>query len=406
MTLSQQPAFHSPQFTVPQRRYSAYADYPGSSTQPQSIPNMSATYGQYAMASPHPGAYQTTTPNNPGWVSTVLEEMKDLLILIDSTGRILYASPSSKQITGRAAKQLEGTVLTHLVHNDDKTVFKRDMDEAINLNQTFRTHVRLQKTNSTYCLVEIYGHPHIANPNESQPRITTSHERCLGFFLMCRPHLTKSNQLLDSFLEHKIENARLVQQIAKLKQEEEEEANQTRVQYPKADPERSYLENPSAIHGIPSDLDSSETVAPNSDDSEGSPAPDYFSEKAPRFQGLSHIDGIEIMTGLHYGEGERSQGLSTGTSRGRLIHCDIDITTSADQARSAQEGDRRKRLKGQHVCSDCGTADSPEWRKGPNGPKTLCNACGCEFLIPVFGLSLFFLFLSLDFKSRVLTPFP
>ncbi len=35
-----------------------------------------------------------------------------------------------------------------------------------------------------------------------------------------------------------------------------------------------------------------------------------------------------------------------------------------------------------------GTLDSPEWRKGPSGPKTLCNACGREFFI------LFFLTLS------------
>ena len=26
-----------------------------------------------------------------------------------------------------------------------------------------------------------------------------------------------------------------------------------------------------------------------------------------------------------------------------------------------------------HVCVTCGRTDSPEWRKGPLGPKTLCN---------------------------------
>ncbi|KAJ3130262.1 blue light receptor [Nowakowskiella sp. JEL0407] len=30
-------------------------------------------------------------------------------------------------------------------------------------------------------------------------------------------------------------------------------------------------------------------------------------------------------------------------------------------------------------CYDCGTIESPEWRKGPLGPKTLCNACGLAF---------------------------
>ncbi|PWN17769.1 hypothetical protein BCV69DRAFT_301793 [Microstroma glucosiphilum] len=31
------------------------------------------------------------------------------------------------------------------------------------------------------------------------------------------------------------------------------------------------------------------------------------------------------------------------------------------------------------VCTDCGRTDSPEWRRGPLGPKTLCNACGLRY---------------------------
>lgn len=27
-------------------------------------------------------------------------------------------------------------------------------------------------------------------------------------------------------------------------------------------------------------------------------------------------------------------------------------------------------------CSNCGTADTRKWRKGPQGSETLCNACG------------------------------
>ncbi|XP_014500622.1 putative GATA transcription factor 22 isoform X2 [Vigna radiata var. radiata] len=28
------------------------------------------------------------------------------------------------------------------------------------------------------------------------------------------------------------------------------------------------------------------------------------------------------------------------------------------------------------VCADCNTTSTPLWRSGPNGPKSLCNACG------------------------------
>lgn len=33
----------------------------------------------------------------------------------------------------------------------------------------------------------------------------------------------------------------------------------------------------------------------------------------------------------------------------------------------------------EHVCSECYAVESPEWRKGPKGPKTLCNACGLRW---------------------------
>eukprot|EP00249_Psilotum_nudum_P006926 c20163_g1_i2 orf=133-924(-) len=31
------------------------------------------------------------------------------------------------------------------------------------------------------------------------------------------------------------------------------------------------------------------------------------------------------------------------------------------------------------ACSHCGTAKTPLWRTGPQGPKSLCNACGIKF---------------------------
>lgn len=31
------------------------------------------------------------------------------------------------------------------------------------------------------------------------------------------------------------------------------------------------------------------------------------------------------------------------------------------------------------ICASCGTSNSPEWRKGPDGTKSLCNACGLRY---------------------------
>ncbi|KAF3578171.1 hypothetical protein DY000_02034606 [Brassica cretica] len=31
------------------------------------------------------------------------------------------------------------------------------------------------------------------------------------------------------------------------------------------------------------------------------------------------------------------------------------------------------------MCTHCETTETPQWREGPCGPKTLCNACGIRF---------------------------
>jgi len=52
-------------------------------------------------------------------------------------------------------------------------------------------------------------------------------------------------------------------------------------------------------------------------------------------------------------------------------------TAPSDAARHV--GKKRKKTRpviADLVCRQCGTNSSPEWRRGPDGPKTLCNACG------------------------------
>ncbi|CEP11653.1 hypothetical protein [Parasitella parasitica] len=56
------------------------------------------------------------------------------------------------------------------------------------------------------------------------------------------------------------------------------------------------------------------------------------------------------------------------------------------QARNLQKNARpkyRRRSKTSmvgHRCHSCNTTDTPEWRRGPDGARTLCNACGLRSL--------------------------
>jgi DNA-directed RNA polymerase subunit RPC12/RpoP len=87
-----------------------------------------------------------------------------------------------------------------------------------------------------------------------------------------------------------------------------------------------------------------------------------------------------MLTGLRYRDGERSHGISTGDTSPALIRGDAGIAILLDRDRDGTK-EKKKKLKvaEEYVCADCGTLDSPEWRKGPKGPKTLCNACGLRW---------------------------
>ncbi|PYH46727.1 GATA transcription factor LreB [Aspergillus saccharolyticus JOP 1030-1] len=350
--------------------------------------------------------------NGEDWAQRTLAEMRDLTLLLSPDGRVLYASPSCAEITGFEDKSLENHDLFRYVHEDDKSFLTQELKESIQTRRLFRCHFRFCKLDSSFCLLEAHGHPHIAPSDPSSMPIGPDG----GIFLVCRPYPTRGAQLLNSFLEHKIENIRLSQRIAQLKEEEEEELNATQQSFSSSSNHNHNHHNNRDAHIIhtsttttrqtyitttqtvtqstlnrmppardtPSssgeDNESSDTVTSNADDDRSFPGMEGVVERLPSVDDTSHIEGIEVMTGLYYGEGERSQGLSTGQKHGRLVHCSNLAGENDPQSnRAVGDADRRKRLKGEYMCTDCGTSDSPEWRKGPEGPKTLCNACGLRW---------------------------
>jgi len=73
-----------------------------------------------------------------------------------------------------------------------------------------------------------------------------------------------------------------------------------------------------------------------------------------------------------------SSGYDTG-------HFDNPGAASSEKMEDDEDPAKKKKMQKkvqsteQYVCITCGRTDSPEWRKGPLGPKTLCNACGLRW---------------------------
>jgi hypothetical protein len=43
------------------------------------------------------------------------------------------------------------------------------------------------------------------------------------------------------------------------------------------------------------------------------------------------------------------------------------------------ETDNKQRAAPPGRCHSCNRIDTPEWRRGPDGARTLCNACGLHY---------------------------
>ena len=339
------------------------------------------------------GSTLTEFTKRRNWSQRVLEELRDFLHILTPDGRILYSSPSCKQLTGWEPQQLIGRFVGEFIHPDDSGIFVKEFNESIASGNPLRFFYRFRKTDDTWAIFEAHGHPHLSNdPSTFAPPNTMN---CRGFFMMARPYPTKNAALLDSFLEHKIENERLMKRIAELKREEQEETEaQDRHWQKKTDGASSVT--PSDTQGQTESVSASALAAYNAmpppakpgisntaltrqnlDEALAASKPDSINDKMARYEGATHLETIEMLTGLRYRDGERSQGISTGERSPMLIRGDAGIQISLDRdGRSSSDKKKKLKIADEYVCTDCGTLDSPEWRKGPNGPKTLCNACG------------------------------
>lgn len=346
------------------------------------------------------------------WPAKIIEELQDVLHILDANGRIRSVSPSVERLTGYKPPELRDVFLRDLLHPDDVGLFTSELNESMASGNPFRIFYRMRKKDGTYAVFEAVGHAHIAAPKFA-PNPNNQTAFCQAVFMMARPYPTKQAALLDSFLEQKMENERLKRKLAELQREQDEadEAEQIWHQHQTQQPQQQDISFPGTIPSIPprhgrhtsSEMESPTATASTTTTTRTSPATELV-PRQPSLAGVrpgstssSRADTIEMLTGLRYQEGERSRGLSTGNPSGALVTGDLpdsdrierggggdkDRDRDRDRDREERPGEKKRKVKvkgaEEYVCTDCGTLESPEWRKGPSGPKTLCNACGLRW---------------------------
>lgn len=129
----------------------------------------------------------------------------------------------------------------------------------------------------------------------------------------------------------------------------------------------------------------------------------YFSERKSnqsryklyeRGIGIARRSSIGYATSIHDGQFTSLPSSAQDEKRIKAYeHSDMPTFLHADQRKVLRAKPRRVRKRfdeAEQSCLGCSSKEMPEWRKGPTGPRTLCNACGlmyakqCRKREPVF----------------------
>lgn len=359
-----------------------YQSNPGDDNVPGAGPPPMASFGTTQNATLPGGSTLTEFTKRRNWPAKVVEELKDLLMILDQNGRVKHASPSLLSLTGYALEDINERLLREFIHQDDCALFLSEFNECIATGNTLRLFYRLRKKDGAYAIFESIGHAHIAaarfapNPNNQSPF-------CQAVFIMSRLYPAANAQLLDSFLEHKMENERLKRRIAELRREEAAEVEEATRSWRQSQEGRSdmtpsedagmtpltnvtgnaYRSSTSAADAAampPPERPNPLNTALTRENLEGVTAgnrPDSIRDKMARYEGSNTI---EMLTGLRYQDGERSKGITTGSHSPTLIKGDAGIAIPVD--RDPRTGEKKKKLKvaEEYVCTDCGTSGSGE----------------------------------------------
>ncbi|KAL7413869.1 hypothetical protein BDY24DRAFT_388407 [Mrakia frigida] len=370
------------------------------------------------------------------WQQLLLNELSDtvvfaLLPLSNGGAKILYASPGVKELLGYDPRDLEQHPLSDYIFEADLPALLSNLHQSI-LNRTDLSSyhrfvpksladklrrsssrsssgsasedtasgsgsdgsksgsegLRLRKkTDPRPVLLELRGHGYWGEEAERMPLPLSvvqglplvaspgggAGERCKCFFLMVKKWPSKTGEMLDSFLEEKMENERLRAELVELMSTGHISRDELEALNIKLDPDSA---SRTSIPGLPSSYPYPTTHASSSYNPP--PTLSHHMSTASSTSSANYDDGL---TGGAYDDDD------SDPDRRAYVPPKKAAAPAARKPAATGEGGVKKSKKAKkagksdvnHVCVTCGRTDSPEWRRGPLGAKTLCNSCGLRW---------------------------
>lgn len=289
------------------------------------------------------------------WADLLINELSDAIIFVlSSNAKVWFCGRAIIELLGWRDTELIDRNFLDFVNAEDQQAFHVAFQDSLHTRKEMNAYIRLQCKNGfavqhipqSQVLFELKGYP-LYLENETSPRC---------FLAVAKPYPSRNVAMLNTFLELKIENERLQRRLAELR---------VRTSSPTIPTAGNSTSAGYTSHGFPSTGGGAAAVSRSYP-----PVAHYQPSRLPCDDFTQQSNQISVAGyDPHSMQSLRGQYSSSGIQPAE--------DTSDDTSRRKKM--RKTHETEQYVCVTCGRTDSPEWRKGPQGPKTLCNACGLRW---------------------------
>ncbi|KAF4615193.1 hypothetical protein D9613_003130 [Agrocybe pediades] len=303
----------------------------------------SVGYTSQPLSTKSPPAFEF--PKRKRWADLLVSELVDnIAFVISPTCKIWFCAAPVTELLGWRDTDLIDLDFLDLLDESDHARFQESFNLAIQNGVEFDISIKLKKCESPISFGAPIPVPGVVFSIKCRPYTVADPElevKCL--IAMATPYPGRNTAILDTIIDLKAKQERLQRRLAEL---------QARVP-PEASP------------------------SPGSTSQNSMYATSSLNAKKPVTGSSGQLKSSDL-SGSY---------LSSGSLAGKTIEDPLRSLldpTEFGTEDPIEEGSKKKKQKRaqtaeQYVCVTCGRTESPEWRKGPLGPKTLCNACGLRW---------------------------
>lgn len=260
------------------------------------------------------------------WSQRIIDRLEDFICVLTPQTKIMYCSPATTELFGYAPEDLIGRPVADFIHVDDVDLFRHEFTEVCLQRRKFHLYYRFKKNDSTYVSIEMVGHAYFG---DGQKQSTTSP---MCFFGCGKVYPNKASNAINSFLELKMEKEMLERQIREAKAKKQQRVSSKSTTTSKESSPAESQQNEELISRVTNERTRQTTrvaspmgmdmfsVAPANVNN----APFVYTLGVNPQNDIS--EALQMFTGLRYDMGERSNGISTGSTAAQLLDPTLDLS--------------------------------------------------------------------------------